>query len=440
MWADITDKDGSFGVSVFSDSKTGWDKPNDNTLRLTGIYSPLSAYRDAQHLLDFGINRYSFAVYSHAGSWQNGTQLAAAGFNQPMNAFAVPVSPGRLGANYSFSSVSDNAVLIRAIKKAQDTDEIIVRVGEGAGIGHTNVRIQIGDGITAAREVWATEEPKEGAAVENGGLVFDIKAFEPKTFALTFKNSAEEFAVMKTLPIELPYNLNAVTANVNPAGGALPNGVALPTEQFPAKIRCGGVSFKTGSAAPGEMNAITCKEQRIPLPPGFDRFHIAAASFAGDRTAVFFFDKTPVRITVQSADERPGKWDLFNLNEAGHIKKDTLAWHSTHAHGKDGDEYGQQIYFFKYSFDIPAGAAEFVLPKDEKIVILAATATANEPRAVCAAELYDSLEKREIGFTLTPEQDFAAKNNKRGHARSRRKFLLGYAKRRIKREIAQMCK
>ncbi len=80
------------------------------------------------------------------------------------------------------------------------------------------------------------------------------------------------------------------------------------------------------------------------------------------------------------------------------------------------------------------------MPKDEKIVILAATATANEPRAVCAAELYDSLEKREIGFTLTPEQDFAAKNNKRGHARSRRKFLLGYAKRRIKREIAQMCK
>jgi alpha-mannosidase len=191
-WADITNTDGRFGISVFSDSKVGWDKPDDNTLRLTGIHSPRGAYRDAQHLLEFGLNRYSFAIYSHAGSWQNGTQQAAMEFVQPLTSFAVPASPGRLGSEYSFCRVSDNAIIIRAIKKAQDSDEIIVRVNEGEGKSHADVRLQIGDGITAAREVWATEEPKGDARVENGELVFDIGAFEPKTFALSVKSAAEK--------------------------------------------------------------------------------------------------------------------------------------------------------------------------------------------------------------------------------------------------------
>ena len=34
QWADLTDADGSYGVSVLNDSKYGWDKPADNTLLL----------------------------------------------------------------------------------------------------------------------------------------------------------------------------------------------------------------------------------------------------------------------------------------------------------------------------------------------------------------------------------------------------------------------
>lgn len=440
MWADITEPDKSFGVSILSDSKYGWDKPDDITLRLTGIHSPRGAYRDAQHLLDFGLNRYSFAIYSHAGSWQNGTQNAAAAFNQPMNAFKVPASEGRLGAEYSFCSVSDNAVLIRAIKKAQCSDEVIVRVNEGEGISHRNVRVRMGGGITAAREVWATEEAKGDAKVENGELVFDIKPFEPKTFALRIETPVKAAARTPDTFLDLPFNLDAVSSNANPADGTLPNGLALPAEQFPEEIVCGGILFKTGGTADGEMNALACQSQRISLPSGFKRLHIVAAAFDGDRQTAFYFNDTPVPVTIQSADEAIGAWDLFNLNEAGYIKKDVLAWHSTHAHGKDGDVYGRQLYFFKYSFNIPEGAKELRLPDDENIVILAATSAKNEPEAICASELYDSLEKREISFSLTPEQDFAAKNNKRGHARSRRKFILTYAKHRVKREIAQLRK
>ena len=34
-WADLTDADGSYGISVLNDCKYGWDKPADNTIRLT---------------------------------------------------------------------------------------------------------------------------------------------------------------------------------------------------------------------------------------------------------------------------------------------------------------------------------------------------------------------------------------------------------------------
>src|SRR5439155_5967744 len=40
QWIDLTDKTGSFGVTVLTDCKNGSDKPNDNTLRLTLMRSP----------------------------------------------------------------------------------------------------------------------------------------------------------------------------------------------------------------------------------------------------------------------------------------------------------------------------------------------------------------------------------------------------------------
>lgn len=55
QWADLTDKDGSYGVSVLNDSKYGWDKPADNTIRLTLLHTPSTkggySYQSRQ---DFG--------------------------------------------------------------------------------------------------------------------------------------------------------------------------------------------------------------------------------------------------------------------------------------------------------------------------------------------------------------------------------------------------
>lgn len=40
QWADMTAPDNSYGISILNNCKYGWDKPNDNTLRLTLFHSP----------------------------------------------------------------------------------------------------------------------------------------------------------------------------------------------------------------------------------------------------------------------------------------------------------------------------------------------------------------------------------------------------------------
>ncbi len=39
-WADITDNSGDYGVTILNDCKYGWDKPTNNTLRLTLLHTP----------------------------------------------------------------------------------------------------------------------------------------------------------------------------------------------------------------------------------------------------------------------------------------------------------------------------------------------------------------------------------------------------------------
>lgn len=73
-WADITDKSGNFGVSILTDCKHGWDKPNDNTLRLTCIHTPVGAFtkETRQDLQDLGRNCFSFGIFGHEGDIENG--------------------------------------------------------------------------------------------------------------------------------------------------------------------------------------------------------------------------------------------------------------------------------------------------------------------------------------------------------------------------------
>lgn len=407
LWADITDKSNQFGVSIFSDSKAGWDKPSDNKLRLTAIHTPMLQYDPDWHenrysdqsLLDVGLNRFGFGIFFHNGGYQNGTQLAAKRFAQPLSAFQTVSHNGILGCDYSFASVSDSSVLIRAIKKAENTDEIIVRFNESAGKQVENVRFTIADGIESVREVYASEEELGAANVENGELVFSINKFEPKTFALTLKTCKTPLKPADNAKIELPFNLCATTYNEQRFTSSIDgDGRSIPAELFPRNITCGGVEFNMGSKEIDSKNALIANGQEIHIPSGYKTLYFLACSLNGDKNAVFTLDKDEKIIKIQDYQERIGAWDLYSAEETGCIKRDVLAWNATHSHLSGGDEVAKQLYIFRYQMNLNGEEQTLKLPIDSSIVLFAATAV-NEEHTVTATQLYDALDKREFFYT-----------------------------------------
>lgn len=427
-WADITSRDASFGVSVLSDSKYGWDMPNARTLRLTGIHTPRYRWRGASHLMDFGLNRYSYAVRSHSGNVGSETQKSAAAFNQPAFAFAADKHKGWLGSEFSFCSIGDEA-LLRAVKLAQNGDETVVRVNEanGKNVEKTTLNFK---GLVGAREIFASEEPRErnDFSVSEGKLEFSLKPFEVRSFALDVKSETRGEKA-KIIPIELPFNATAATRNSDFSGGELPCKLSIPLEQYPEEIVCAGVSFKTGR---GKLNALKCRGQKINVPAAESLF-IVAASVAGDRRADFIVGNKKISLSIADFQERIGKWDLYSEGETANIKKDVLAWNSTHAHGARGDVYAKQLYFFMYKLDLD-GAETAVLPDDPDVVILAASAADGLGKAVPAAEFYDSATSRRLDFSLT-EKEKAEAARRKGCVGRRAKFLAGFVKRYIVKEL-----
>ncbi len=402
-WMDITTPDGSYGVSVLNDSKSGADKPADNTLRLTLIHTPAYSYRweCSQHLMDLGHNRFSFGVYPHAGNYDNGTEAAAAAFNQPLNAFATEPHGGSLGTEYVFGSLNQSGVILRAVKKAENGEKIVVRFNEGNGQAVRGVRFALLDGIESAAETLAVETPLRPAKVEGGELVFDMKPFEVKTFALTLKNAHAHTAPGAQAQIPLPCNACGVTANGHQALTQLMGGVSVPAELYPDTIVSGGVRFATAKDARNGKNVLVCRGQRLELPEGTQRAHLLMCSVGGDAEATFRVGERPSKIKVQDAFEAVGAWDLIGQGETGYIKRAPLAWNATHTHDRTGDVAAKLFYLFSYTFDLD-GATCVTLPQDERIVVFALTADF-ENTAFRGMPLYDVQEKRPFDYTISAE-------------------------------------
>src|SRR5262249_7196655 len=91
QWFDLTDTGGSYGVSILNDTKYGSDKPTDNLLRLTLLYSPgvVNAPNfPEQQWQDWGTHDFVFGIYGHDGDWRKGkSDWQSARLGQPLLVF-----------------------------------------------------------------------------------------------------------------------------------------------------------------------------------------------------------------------------------------------------------------------------------------------------------------------------------------------------------------
>ena len=396
-WADITSQNGEFGVSILSDCKYGWDKFNINTLRLTAIHTPKKNYRidSMQSMMDLGLNRYSYAIMGHSGKVSKETQREARFFTQPLVAVECSKHNGVLSSEYSFLTLSDSSVIVRAIKKAENSDEIIIRLNEGKKEEIKNFTLSVGNGIESANEVYASEEFIAEATVKNDKLTTSFKPYEIKTFALKLKNASTKATKQTNTQINLDYNKNIVTKQ----GEKSKTEYTLPYEITPETFTIFGAEHKINKDG---NNVLACNKQKIAIPENSKKLTLICASFNGDKNADFIIDDEVTTKFIPSTFERVARWDMYDFRETARIKDCSVAFESTHCHKDGEDVIAKLVYFFAVTFDVN-GKNELVLPEDSDILILSAVASDRELVEI-KTPLLEEVQKRKFTFRMTDEE------------------------------------
>jgi alpha-mannosidase len=413
QWLDLTDSSGNFGTSILNDCKYGSDKPDDHTIRLTLMYTPgtRAGYQD-QGSQDFGHHQMIYAIAPHSSSWQQaGTAGMARRLNQPLLGFQTTAHAGPLGRSFSFCKVDSDHVSTMAIKKAEDSDEVIVRLHETNGQAAEGVNISFAAPVVSAREVDGQEREIGKATITNGKLSVDMKPFIIRAFAVKLAPAPAALTRPQSYPVQLAYDMDAVSTHENLSDGSFdPQGHTYAAEAFPESIVSDGITFNMGPAADGKKNAVICKGQTIDLPGNCNKVYILAAAVNGDVPADFSIDGKATSLNVQDWSAPIGCWDdrqwagmvpglTYNWTNRlvglvpGFSKRAELAWYSSHRHDPQaGNEYYKFTYIFKYGIDLPAGAKQLALPNNDRVRVFAVTAANNPNDMVQPMQpLYDML-------------------------------------------------
>ena len=462
-WIDLTDNSGAWGTTILTDVKNGSDKRDDHTIRLTLIRTPGPAsgmkgdFTDQENQ-DWGHHEILFGIAGHAGDWRDGaTDWQAYRLSTPLIGFETEKHTGALGRSFSVVQVNDPHVRILALKKAEKSDETIVRLVELHGKPTENVQIKFAGPIAEAREVNGQEQPLGTATVTNGALETSLKPYQPRTFALRLGTALVPLKPVESQPVTLSYDLAAASNDdAKSVGGFDRKGDALPAEMLPSQLSVNGVDFALGQAQTGKPDAVVAKGQAIDLPAGdFNRVYVLAASAEQDQEAVFRAGSHSEKLTVEEwggligqwdtrvwkprpdtvteggeqGDSEPAHqvplrkgwavsanhatWDINNTGSpdwspsypddylglrAGYIKPATLAWYASHHHTPDGlNEPYQYSYLFVYGIDLPANAKTLTLPSNQNIRVLAVSVAREDPQVSAVQPLYDTLGRTEPG-------------------------------------------
>ena len=250
QWVDLTDQSGNFGATILTDCKNASDKPNNNTLRLTLLRSPGvdSGFTD-QANQDWGHHEMIFGIAGHRGDWHDGrTDWQAYRLNQPLIAFEAAKHEGALGKRFSLVTVSNPRIQIMALKKAEASDEVVLRMVEMDGRPQENVVVKFAGAIQAAREINGQELPVAGnPTISNGTLVTDFTGYQPRTFALKIATSSAKAAPASSKPVTLDLRSRGCEQrrHQDPPAGSIPRATHIPAEMLPEK---------SSSSAPSSSN------------------------------------------------------------------------------------------------------------------------------------------------------------------------------------------
>ena len=387
-WTDLTNRNGNYGVTLLNDSRYGWDKPNDNTLRLSLLYSPKPGrsytYQARQ---DFGHHVFTYSIVGHEGPLDAVNAVRQADrLNSPLRTFYTDRHAGSLGKKFSFVTSDNDCVMVRALKRAEVSDEYVVRVYEMSGKGTQKARITFASDIVKAVEADGTERTLKQAETDGRSLLVDIKPYSVKTYKVVL--AKQKYAETAVQPLVLDYDRHCFSYNEFRSSGNFEGGYSYAAELLPDEgITVGDIPFRFGEK--DAASGLTCKGQTIQLPVDKDYRHLylLAASDRDDRQAVFTVGGKHQTFSIPYYTGFIGQWG-HDGHTTGYLKDAEVAWVGSHRHSAEADEPYEFTYMFRVCLDIPKGVREITLPNDEHVVIFAATLANDMADVVAAAPLF----------------------------------------------------
>ncbi len=174
-WADLSESD--FGVALLNNCKYGYDIKGNN-MRLTLLKASNAPDSEA----DRGVHQFTYSLLPHRGTLQEGKVIEQAyALNVPLVSQQTNEHTGDLASEQSFFAVSRSGVFVEAVKKAERTDDAVIRVYEAyQSRGEVSITSSL-HRDAAVSELDLMENITGDILANNGELTLHIKPFEIRT-------------------------------------------------------------------------------------------------------------------------------------------------------------------------------------------------------------------------------------------------------------------
>jgi alpha-mannosidase len=165
-FADLSEH--GFGVALLSAATYGWSTAGSD-VRLSLLRAP----RWPDPACDVGRHELAYAIYPHAGGWQDAQVTAEAlAFNAPLVR-----ADASLPRRSALVACSDPNLLVDTIKRAEDSDDLVLRLYEAHGARGV-ARLRVGQPFTRAVRCTLLEDDREVLELDGDAVVVPYRPFE----------------------------------------------------------------------------------------------------------------------------------------------------------------------------------------------------------------------------------------------------------------------
>lgn len=130
---------------------------------------------------------FKYSLYAHSGTWKEGdTVKLAYQLNTPLFARIEEAHEGDLDKSLSLIKIDKDNVIIEVIKKAEDSDYVVIRMYEFHN-KRTNITLEFMKNLSDVLECDLMEEKINSLEFVENKVSFIINPFEIKSIKVRFK-------------------------------------------------------------------------------------------------------------------------------------------------------------------------------------------------------------------------------------------------------------